>query len=333
MATYYVIGAGGSDSNDGSNDTTQGWATIDKAMNTVAAGDLVYVKATGTYDEQATIDTAGSASSPGGTIVFEGYTTTPGDNGLVSWTKSTSGNCLVDGVAAAYYMFKNMDFNNSVGIAVNLSCSEITFYNCKFRNSGSHGLTNGSNNQTCINCEFTNNTNEGVSSAGNYNRYLGCIFGNNNRSLNGSSDTGMIVYKCVFYGDGYSAYALGLSACDYGAVLACTFDGENTQADAIQANLTAYLTVVDNIFHDFTQSAMEVDDTEIFAGGFVGYNVHSSAGTYKYFDGVDEVSDPCFGLGDVNTADVAFTDEANDDYTLGATSPAIDAGITPGGIT
>ena len=29
----------------------------------------------------------------------------------------------------------------------------------------------------------------------------------------------------------------------------------------------------------------------------------------------------------------AFTDEAGDDYTLGASSPAIDAGLQPGGIT
>jgi hypothetical protein len=39
-----------------------------------------------------------------------------------------------------------------------------------------------------------------------------------------------------------------------------------------------------------------------------------------------------YGYGDVSGAP-AFTDEANDDYTLATGSAAIDSGVSPGGIT
>jgi hypothetical protein len=44
-ATYYVYGSGGSDSNDGSAmDAANGWATIQKALNTISEGDTCYVR-------------------------------------------------------------------------------------------------------------------------------------------------------------------------------------------------------------------------------------------------------------------------------------------------
>ena len=83
MATYYVDTAVGDDANAGTSEGAgNAWATIDKAMNTVAAGDKVWVKASGTYDENGNIDTAGSLLSP---IEFEGYSSTTGDNGKVTW--------------------------------------------------------------------------------------------------------------------------------------------------------------------------------------------------------------------------------------------------------
>ena len=82
MTTYYVDGAVGNDGNAGTSEGAgNAWATIDHAMNTVAAGDKVFVKATGTYSETPVMDTVGASNNP---ITFEGYTTTPGDNGKVT---------------------------------------------------------------------------------------------------------------------------------------------------------------------------------------------------------------------------------------------------------
>ena len=80
MATYYVDGLNGSDAAAGTSEGTA-WKTIDKAMNTVAAGDKVWIEDTATYNETATIDTAGTAASP---IEFEGYNTTTGDDGQIT---------------------------------------------------------------------------------------------------------------------------------------------------------------------------------------------------------------------------------------------------------
>lgn len=60
MATYYVRKTG-LDSNDGLS-AGNAFLTIDKAANTVAAGDTVWVGA-GTYREQVIMDTAGSSGS------------------------------------------------------------------------------------------------------------------------------------------------------------------------------------------------------------------------------------------------------------------------------
>ena len=61
MATYFVSAATGNDADTGLTEALA-WLTIDKAMNTVVAGDKVWVKADGNYTETATIDTAAAAA-------------------------------------------------------------------------------------------------------------------------------------------------------------------------------------------------------------------------------------------------------------------------------
>ena len=72
--TYYVDPNGDNDANGLTLQTS--WLTIQKAADTMVAGDTVYIKA-GTYNEQVTIASSGTSSLP---IVFEGYKDTPGDN-------------------------------------------------------------------------------------------------------------------------------------------------------------------------------------------------------------------------------------------------------------
>ena len=63
--TYYVDSASGSDTNPGTQ--TQPWRTIQKAADTMAAGDTAIVQA-GAYDERVTITRSGS---PGNLITFQ----------------------------------------------------------------------------------------------------------------------------------------------------------------------------------------------------------------------------------------------------------------------
>ena len=75
--TYYVS-TSGNDNNNGSLSTP--WRTIQKAANTVAAGDTVQVRA-GTYNEVVTMKTSGNATS--GYITFQNY---PGEAPIVDGT-------------------------------------------------------------------------------------------------------------------------------------------------------------------------------------------------------------------------------------------------------
>jgi len=88
MATYYVRKTG----SDGAAGTSAGtaWQTIDKAANTVAASDTVYVGA-GTYRELVTMDTSGSS---GNQISFIADVTgeNTGDPGLVVISAFTNSN-------------------------------------------------------------------------------------------------------------------------------------------------------------------------------------------------------------------------------------------------
>lgn len=64
MATYYVIPqvGGASDSNAGSKASP--WLTLQKAANTMTAGDTLYAAGNWTYREQVTMATSGSSGSP-----------------------------------------------------------------------------------------------------------------------------------------------------------------------------------------------------------------------------------------------------------------------------
>src|SRR5512136_1705058 len=60
QATVYYVAQGGDDSNPGT--ANQPWQTIQKAANTLVAGDTVYVRS-GTYPEQVIPQNSGSASN------------------------------------------------------------------------------------------------------------------------------------------------------------------------------------------------------------------------------------------------------------------------------
>jgi hypothetical protein len=331
MTVYYVDGVDGNDGNAGTSEGSgNAWATIDKAMNTVAAGDKVWVKGNGTYVETPNIDTAGASTTP---IVFEGYTTTTGDNGKAT-INSGSTNNLTDTTTASYYLFKNFIFTGATSHGVSLA-ERFVFINCDFTSNGGHGAQIGGHSNF-LNCTFMSNTNEGIAAAsGFYLTIVGCVFGNNGSK--GISNTGAnnYIYKSVFYGGGVLDHAI-TSGMDNSVLIGCTLDGENSAlAYGIDGNNESWRLIVDNIFHDWDIGYYCTDTSGIGSfGASIGYNLFNSITTGNYRDASADLTATWehYGYGDVSGAP-AFTDEANDDYTLGASSPAIDAGVQPGGIT
>ena len=321
MTTYYVDGAVGSDGNLGTSEGAgNAWATIDKAMNTVAAGDHVYVKASVNYNELATIDTVGNSTAA---ILFSGYSTTPGDNGMVTIdAQSTRDHCIDTALTTSiYYLFENFVFTNGVSHNFEgvLSADSISFYNCRFSNSGGYGVR-GDNWWKFINCEFLNNT-QGPCDMDTDTDFVACVFhGNGNYPVAANAE----FYRCQFSGRD----ANDLACYQALNVLACTFDGEGGTGDLIEQP-NGFSMLVDNILYNTTGNAVgNTSPPQVY--GLSAYNLFGNVGAkYQTAPGL---TNPLYGYQDIE-GDPEFTDEAGDNYTIQTTSPARAAGAKPGVIS
>lgn len=317
MAIWYVNSAA-TGAGDGTSEA-DAFTTLDAGFSeaTLGAGDKIWVKA-GSYTEDAVIDTAGAI---GNHIVVEGYTTSTGDGGKATITGTT--NCISCSIASIYYTFKNLILTgaSSHGADMGASTGDRThWYNCEFNSNGGDGFA-GDISHTFVNCEFTSNTGDGAD-LGSANIFIGCIFASNSGLGVNSSGSSNGFYKNVIYGTGDTDSCAVFT----GATLVAgnTIDGENSATYGLDFGSDTQVVIVDNIVYD---CATAINNSSLYDyGSFAGYNLLNS-NTTDYAN-TGEMT----GVNDVSGAP-AFTDEANDDYTLGASSPAIDAGIQPGGVT
>lgn len=331
MATYYVDGALGNDTNAGTSEGAgNAWATIDKAMNTVTGTDVVHVKASATYGETATIDTAGSQA---GGIRFEGYTSTPGDGGQATIDgASTRANCLATTLASntnTYYVFKNFIFTGATGDGVSLgNCRSVAFKNCIAHSNGGEGFLCNNSACTFFLCTAYSNGNAateygfhvGVSGAlvacQAYSNYSGGILA-----------AGVAHIAVLAYNNGQSGTS-GYNIRDSGAtsvvVANCTIDGNsvNNQTGIDLNGSVRSLVCVNNIIYgcDGTSGVgmswgaaigqLAVSENNLVNGNTTNY---SNAQTNS---------------GEVTSAP-QFTTEGSD-YSLQSGSPAVDAGVDAG---
>jgi len=322
MATYYVSTSG----SNAAAGTSEGaaWLTIDKGMNTVAAGDKVWVKADGNYAELATIDTVGTTTAP---IVFEGYTTTTGDGGRATITgSSTRANCVADSIAAntnIYYVFKNFRFTAATGIGFSTDCNVLVFKNCKFDNNGSHGLSCRLVSGEL--CEFSSNGGSGVlgnSGSQGGSLFIGCKFYSNGATGLSAGSFSSVLFGCIFFSnatDNLWAFGGTNSVC---AVINCVFDGDSKDSDigiSMQANAWVGA-IINSIFYDCAtgiSSDVNVGEQLISRNNLVNANTtaYVNAATFT---------------GEVTSAPQFTNEVGGADYTPAAGSPLINAGFDGG---
>ena len=335
MTTYYVDGAVGHDQADGLSEGAPiggspiggspvgspvpngAWRTIQHAMDQVVAGDRVYVKDTGVYAEPAiTAKTVGTSPNP---IIFEGYTTTPGDLGKVTIT-STGGRGMSFGALSWYYIMKNFLFDNHSIFGVDAgNADNMMWFNCAFNNSSSNGIITD-NSVMFVHCEARNNGGVGID-ADFTTTFIGCIAsGNGGDGL--FSAGGDLIYRCVSYNN--TGDAMDLSS---GRVIQCTIDGDSvsTEGADIASSITALS--MENIIKDCASIGVRLSASLQPSASFVGYNLMEGNPT-NYSGGSGEF----VGFSDVS-GDPSFVDEAGDDYRVTEDSPAVGAGIVPGGLT
>ncbi|MCD4739693.1 right-handed parallel beta-helix repeat-containing protein, partial [archaeon] len=129
----YYVSSSGDDNHPGT--LAFPWRTIQKAADSVSAGNTVYIRG-GTYNEKVDITTSGTS---GNTITFSSY---PGETALIDGTGiSLPWTGLIHINTAKYLTIKNLVIQNSERWGISTAfeggaspSSHITVYNCSFEN-------------------------------------------------------------------------------------------------------------------------------------------------------------------------------------------------------
>lgn len=328
MTTYYVDGVDGNDGNAGTSEGSgNAWASVSYALTQVAAGDTVYVKGNGTYSGNNDISTAGTEEA---WITFEGYTTTPGDNGLATMTHTS--HCWTATPSTLYYVLRNLKVDSCGGDGIFLGDNYIVIDNCVISNNASEGVS--IYRGAIINCEIYGNTHSGVYNSNATNCVVaGCKVYSNGNSTNSQFNLAgatHLFYKNLVYGHAAgTSYAINAYA-DGSYAIGNTIDGEGIANIVGIYSSSEYLEyIADNIIHDCAVGYETADPIVTNRTGKLKHNNLFSSVTTPYYDGTDAIGGGMTGIADV-TASPGFNDEANDDYTLAYSSAAVGAGITPG---
>lgn len=318
MAEYFVDDATGNDADDGLSEANA-FKTIDKSMNTVAAGDKVWVKNTNDYTETATIDTVGTGTS---WIVFEGYTSTTGDGGKATidgGSSRTSG--ITTTLTTLYHRFENFILKNHTGNGFNTSSGDVLLMvNCEFNNNGTRGLE-ADNAIVCVNCSATGNSGDGFGSDRSP-LCINCTAHNNTIDGFQTDADGGTWYNCIASSNGAHNFHIRGSTSGSAAVLNCTTDGDGKDSNSgIKVNFASFIIVLLNsIFYDCDTG---IDGNSSHLASEIGLNNLLNSNTTDYTDWVPTGTDV--------TGAPKFVDEANQDYKIAGGSAAANAGADNSG--
>lgn len=317
------------------------WASLQKAMEFVSAGDHVFVKADGAYtgDEDgdgscAMIRRNASATAP---IVFEGYREVPGDaESFLADHPSLKPEdvafdtyrAVIDGSAAGltngigddsslfgglYYVFKHISVINCSGPAVMFDHGgEIIFNNCR-ASASIVGFYAGQGECVLVSCLADQNFTHGL--AGRLTA-IGCdLIDNSSAGLYTIGACSLMFSRVI--GNGTAGVSAALSAARH-LIANNTLCGNNRASGSVGIDLFEPhgSIVMNNVIHDFDiglRAAQAGNDA-----GLVRNNLFAGNNT-------DRQNVPA-GAGDVLAEAPGFVDASGGDYRLRYESPARGAG-------
>jgi hypothetical protein len=327
MPTYHVV-PGGAGTHSGADKTNA--YSMEEACDNVVAGDLVHVYGdsgdyTAEYDTGGAKDcvlyvaTSGSAGSP---VVWQGCYSTPGDGGIA--VIDADPNTLAYGVSGpasfSYQVFKNIQVENATLDGFGNTFDFCTFKHCRATNNSSDGFFGDDANKFLC-CSADGNDATGITTD-TYGHVVACVvYGNGTVGIGTDHYSVALFNLCYQNGNGNNVSSGGLFV-----VVGNTIDGENQAAAVgIYSSHASYsATFVNNIVYDLNVGISQGTDHK-----------ESAIGARNLFNSNNDDSlnflEPSTGNGVGNRGDVtgapAFTDEAGNDYTLGAASPALTAGL------
>lgn len=319
-ATSTIPRVGDGDDVAAGDDNTGDWTssdgplqTLDAAMNAVvAADDTLFYCISGADYVDAAIDTA--VTSLQNTCTFEGYTTTPGDNGRI-----TMKGILTDTIATRInYCFKNIIFDAEDARAncVTLSSYEIMFRNCDF-------ISGTSNNVTVAqaswfwDCYFEGSGADGVA-CGALGAFFNCRFYNNAlMGIDGSST--VLCWNCTFFSNGTNGIDAAAANESHIIAINCTIDGDDKDTVVGIYKNPAYrgmVAIINCIVYDCSTGENSVDDErDLLIYNLFNSNTADHSGSGSDQEGTFQTGAPDF-VNEVGGAD----------YTLNAASPAVGTG-------
>lgn len=309
---------------------TTPFTTIAAASAAVAAGDLVNVKKAATdYGEDIDFNTPGTAALG---INYQGYTTTPGDRGIVGVTGDDARpNIFTFPTGNRYSLFQNFHLKDGTDdLAEGTAADGLMFQNCLFTGAGAYGFKLD-NNIAFSQCSFADN-----------------------RNGPGDMDEICHMYMCKIDIAHVNGIANGV-VCQDGAFVNCEwFNPKLTGAAYIQVNgVNGGLLVTGNTFHGIVSGSGHPNDVGaiyMLTSGQLGNNIIANNIFYTLDTAIRNVAaiheqtrltlsnlfDTVTTKHTSNTIrseilDVdglaLFTDAGARDYTLLPTSAALDAGI------
>jgi len=319
----------GADDNSGANEgtgSTGAFRTWQKALDTVAAGDTVNIKAGRAYAEAADLKTAGTLAA---NVQLRGYKTTPHDwlshllanptllpNDPVwdQYRAKLSGLSLTTSIVATqiYYVLESLWIDGvAAAPAFTLVKDKITALNCRGSNSllgfGCASATSGGRGFYCV---ADNNSVIGFASSWD----LQACQSLNNGADGVSTYTRGSVQNCIIAGN--TGKCIDATAGLSRPVAGNTLVGNTGAAGEIGLNVnesTGAVTILNNLFVGLSQ-------------GIVGVAAVDQACHVVACNGFFDVDTPRVdfpeGFGDIEGADPGFVDPDNGDYRLRYDSPA-----------
>lgn len=320
MTIYYIDAAVGNDANAG---TAEGagnaFATLGAAEAVIVGGDHVYVKASGTYTENLVLTNSFATSAD--TVIFEGYTTTPGDGGVATMDPASGVAISSNFLTRNFRIWKNLRLTGATYGYQDDSGDYAMFINCEFDNCSTDGVL-CDNYATFINCSFHDNAQNGVQ-CDQFASFINCVsYGNGGSNY---LTWGGIYINCLSFGmpSAASQACIGQNSNSSPYVVyGCTLDAEgDTLVDGVHANGGATAAIINNIIIDAAVGIDLTGSTAMRNCIFHDYNLFNGCAT-----DVDADFDNTEG-NNITGSDPLFTDEAGDDYTLTSGSPAENAGM------
>lgn len=243
FATIFYVAKNGSDSNPGTE--AEPWLTIQKAADTMVAGDSVYIKA-GTYKTRVIPKNSGSV---GNYITYQNY---PGDEVILD----ASGNAAV--------FVENLNYLRFVGIILRGGSIAGFYAEGPVSNLILDGLTSENNNYgiyfnafnapirdgTIKNCEVKNNDNHGIFL---YRSNYDILIDNNHVSYNAwDHNWGHNIKVVVWNGDGPSTGPVGITVTNN--------ELDHARVQGIMTWNARDLLIKDNHFHHNGASGIQIED-------------------------------------------------------------------------